>query len=560
MMWTRPLPDLPNWTDKEFSFRRTWLTARNKQNPAICLTGAQIEERVRVSNQRGTWLESLQPTALVKPYHDLDKYVDEPPEQQWLAAFLADTVLPPVLAAYSCDEEDVAVAQSHGWVGAGRYKISFRVYVLGRVIAAKELPQLMKDEDFPAEAGWDRSCYPKTSERLMRMVGCVKEGETRVLLPLQARSYSDFVIQHLIGTEQRIGNRPSKRQRAERSPFEKRVGTPEWLDRTTGQLEQACRQAMEAAGMRSGYTFYQQEGCVIKFATLDERWCMHGHTHNSNKCGCHLGRDGSIKYKCFGTACIDLDPVEIGRWRDVRGDMELGQLTAAQRQRFDPEVLQGMEDRMAATAEKRDKHNKPVIESSPDYDAYAKFAVQYISRFFLHVHCAKPEIVQLRYDERDNPVEYTRRLTACTKQIFANTAQSAWPLWFGSASRRVYQGYTFHPDPAKAKLLYPDDVNLATGVFPFANTVVRPLSEEERVRYVLPWQNHVYDVLAAGSPADAQYIWKWLAYIIQGLGNKTKTALYFHGEQGTPASRRTARPPGRTAPAARPPCSRTPAA
>lgn len=531
-MWVQPLPDLPNWTDQEFAFRRTWHTQRKTGNPPIYLTGAQIEERVRISNNRGTWLESIRPEAVIKPYHDFERYVEEPPSEQWLAALLDETIVPPVLAAYSCDEEDVALAQSHGWVGPQRWKISFRVYVLGRSIAARDLAQLMKDEAFRSEDGWDLGCYPKSGERLMRMVGCVKEKETRVLLPIRPRSYSDFVIQHLVGTEQRVGNRPPKRQRAQHSPFEKRVGAPEWLDRTTGQLEKACREAMEAAGMKSGYTFYQQEGCIIKFATLDERWCMHGHTHNSNKCGCHLGRDGSIKYKCFGTACMDLEPVTIGRWRDVRGEMQLGQLTLLQQQRFDPEVLRGMEERVASTAERKDKHGKPILESSPDYDAYAKFTVQYVGRFFLHVHCTKPEIVQLRYDDEDHPTEYTRRLTACTKQIFANTAQSAWPVWFGCPTRRVYQGYTFHPDPQKAALLYPDAVNLATGVFPFANTVVRPLTEEERVRYVLPWQNHVYDVLAASSPSDAQYIWRWLAYIIQGLGNKTKTALYFHGEQG----------------------------
>lgn len=134
-------------------------------------------------------------------------------------------------------------------------------------------------------------------------------------------------------------------------------------------------------------------------------------------------------------------------------------------------------------------------------------------------------------DDAGNVVGFERRKTFSTAEV-VKPAGLIWNIWLASLDKATYREYGFHPDPAEAAKT-PDKFNLCTGVMPFANTVVRPLTAREE-GIVKPLFDHVLEVFCDAKPDLFDYLVNWVAAVLQHPGVKNNSALIIQGAQGAP--------------------------
>jgi hypothetical protein len=169
------------------------------------------------NTQAPMFCELLRSPQSTKVYFDYDRYIEYEPEEPelrgYLEAFGHDvlTILQMFDAPPNAPEEDVAVAHRHGWVDAQRYKVSFRAFVVNRIVrdytevgtaikAASKAGTLVDD-------ALDRTVY-KSREQLLNLLGCTKTRmDSRVLTPTgphASRPLHHFLASWLTGEETQL--------------------------------------------------------------------------------------------------------------------------------------------------------------------------------------------------------------------------------------------------------------------------------------------------------------------------------------------------------------------
>jgi len=95
----------------------------------------------------------------------------------------------------------------------------------------------------------------------------------------------------------------------------------------------------------------------------------------------------------------------------------------------------------------------------------------------------------------------------------------AFDLWLESPKRKTYRGIVFDP----AQKTNSDYFNL------YAGLAVKPRLGGGYTAF----ENHIYNVVAAGNDAVFRYVWRWIAYKIQNLGKeRCQVALVLRGPRG----------------------------
>lgn len=102
------------------------------------------------------------------------------------------------------------------------------------------------------------------------------------------------------------------------------------------------------------------------------------------------------------------------------------------------------------------------------------------------------------------------------------------PLWLASRNRRSYDGIEFFPDPGNApgtKGFY----NLWRG-FSVAPAIDMP--QRERVRKYATFYDHLRNNICGGVETTFQWVFGWMAHIIQRPRERTGTAIVLRGGEG----------------------------
>jgi len=393
---------------------------------------------------------------------------------------------------------------------------------------------LKDDERFNGNHGWDMGIYPEAGnprEQLFSMVGCckAKDGDYRVLQPYgPERPYNHFIAQSLTGQEEMLElpdeELPPIVRRARKNPRNTRIsGKPAWLNLPDGELVVHAMQGLCANGMVSGYLPGVLKNNLLPFETTGPRPCCHGGTHDSNTCGVSFRRDGAILYHCNADAHCELEPPIIGSWRKTLASrMSVDALLDSQATKFDSKLLESMEAEVWAENPKAKK-----LPDCPSYGLYRDFCIEYYNRFFVHVLCGKPEIVQFELDDEGVRVSYERRNYAHAKEATMDAGES-FGLWAKSSKKNRASGFFAHPDPDHDM---PHLVNLCVGSFPMARVKEEPLTaaELERINPIL----RAFEVdICRDEPAHYNYVYNWLAFPLQKLGRKNNTAILVFGAQG----------------------------
>lgn len=384
------LEEYPNYATAELSFRPRIVCSRGPNHPPIKYT-ARVAERLVLAEWGTTTLcESLKPSTVVKPFFDYDKYLPANPGDAEIKR-VVDKAKNALKNALDLENDElIAVATSHGAIvheGQAGYKLSMHFYVQGYACKATELVGFLEHHEELAD--FDNKVYPKTGERLMRVVGAIKaNGDNRVLEPVDAsRPYSHYLIQSLIGNELRLvaGGPVPKRARLEATDAQVR---PRWLKLSENDMELTALQLMRAAGMTTGYRLDYTKLNLVYLKNTGMRECVHGFTHESNNACVVFQRDGNVAYRCHGSECATKD-YRLGSWRTTLADM-VGDdaITPEQMKVFDPSVTRAWEEATVTSGKK--------LEESPDYPVFRKHALAYFDRFFKHVHIGRPEVVQAR--------------------------------------------------------------------------------------------------------------------------------------------------------------------
>ena len=255
-----------------------------------------------------------------------------------------------------------------------------------------------------------------------------------------------------------------QRQRlAPRSPVNQR---PPWLSILDQDALAKVMDKLAGAGMRSGYRFDKQTRNVLTFRTTGTRKCIFNETHQSNNFGCVLTREGDIAFKCHGSECEGKVKI-IGRWKalDLQSACDFTALSASQLMAFDPSIPARAE---AIVVEQNpdcvSKAGKLMWNEMDGYRDLARFQVQYLSHFFKHVTCSKPEVLQVWYDIDGRLAKFTRRTFADTQQVVRSAGAMAFTNWHVSPNKAAFNGYCSEMNRG----LVPEDrFNLLVGSRPF---------------------------------------------------------------------------------------------
>ena len=151
-----------------------------------------------------------------KPYFDTESYHDAQPTEEAIQAILerslvsVDKVMEDQDGYARCD---VRVGSRHGMDPKhNKYKVSFRMWVLGFKVEYPELGRLIELKGVGGDGEWqlDLSVY-KRPEQLVNCMGCckgsltvkgVKKLDERVLIALDpGQPWSTYLVQHLQGDE-----------------------------------------------------------------------------------------------------------------------------------------------------------------------------------------------------------------------------------------------------------------------------------------------------------------------------------------------------------------------
>lgn len=186
-----------------------------------------------------------------------------------------------------------------------------------------------------------------------------------------------------------LASNPPKRLRAVDNPDRE---LPAWIP-SENRMERVCLELMEAAGMSEGYRPNGTCFNTLKLRTTGPRKCVFGPTHDSNSAAIIYQRDGSVEYACHASSCSGKRH-KLGVWRiDTLEQLATGDLlTDAQLREFDPGYIKAMEEKCLAGAPSA----KAKLEECPGYPIFYKAAMAYFNRFFAHVLCSTPEVVQVR--------------------------------------------------------------------------------------------------------------------------------------------------------------------
>jgi hypothetical protein len=396
------LEDFQSYSNAKLNFRPRINCQRLGIQP-IGYTAKEIEAIVVSGWGSVHYCESLRPTTKVKPFFDWDLYVPDEPSPERKRAYLEDAKRQLVGALELDSDENIAIATSHGDVPArdgNTYKLSIRFYVQGYAIRATDLaafvaarPGLTKS----ATAGWDNSVYPVRSERLLRVVGAIKgSGDTRVLEPADhLRPYHHYLVQCLIGNELGLPTFEGRLPKRPRVDPRDALVRHSWVP-SENDMEYIGLSLMRASNMTTGYRVDLPQLNVLKFVTTGERPCVFGPVHHSNSCGVVFERSGDVNYICHGTECRGKKH-RLGSWRTTLAQLAAPDaITDKQMREFDPAVPKAMED--ACLLEGRGK-----LEDCAGFAVYREAALSYFNRFFNHVHCSRPEIVQVRTCTASDP-------------------------------------------------------------------------------------------------------------------------------------------------------------
>lgn len=514
-------------------FRSSMGSFRDENHPPQMMTGKEAYRRIKdkvAGRGKSTMLEAMWPADQLKPFFDIDYTPPTPPTSTQLEEYLQNSVIKPLVKVFDFNPEQLAIASSHGMKN-GSFKVSFRVFVQNARVTARDMARVVQQ----LPANFDKTVYPVTAERLLRCVGCIKgKGDSRLLIPYDStRPYSHYLVQLISGTEEPLDvaaickdiPTPKKPKR----PTQPRVyNLPQWLPE---DAVDASKLALANVGMRNGYEFGSQRGNLVIFKTTSPRQCVYSPApHTSNAFCCELRRNGTIVYKCHAGACQGKQRV-IGNWlTDISMLTDSNRLTITQRLSFDPSVTATVLSFLRSQDPNPENRTKQhMLEGYPQVRA---FVVAYISRFFVQVQCATPETVQLWYDEDGHPIRFERRRKKETQEVLANAGENAHPMWETNEHRFVYAGFTSHPDRVATADSFPNLLNLATGVRPFANLPIVKPTAEEMDTLVQPWLDHMLEFFAADQQHLADYMWNWIAIQLQRPGYKTDVCLIMRGPQG----------------------------
>lgn len=158
------------------------------------------EKAVEMLSSRGHRLvELLLPDGQGKLYLDRDVYVGiHPPTPQTVALHteLVESKVQEILDRLRTDTNSLSavIATRHGFCAKrSRFKLSFRPFLQGMRIRRTDIPKVLSWVG--QEGFWDMGVYKQNEQLLAAVNGCKGQGDTRVLLPVDA-DLLQYVAQH----------------------------------------------------------------------------------------------------------------------------------------------------------------------------------------------------------------------------------------------------------------------------------------------------------------------------------------------------------------------------
>ena len=235
-----------------------------------------LKIKASVPPEQFTMCEYLQGDDLyTKPFYDFEQYFDKEPSAS-VKEQVFNLIKYSMCDTFQADEnfdlaKSVAIATRHGHVG-GKYKLSFRVFVLGYAIKYVQMPALIKA--FCPGVNFDMSPY-KAAEQLLAVVGGCKgkvgsrPDDRRVLTPLTHQNEPwVFLAQALRGDENYLeiatqthdsdgndassGNLPHRSTSTNRGKPAEQLGVADIDPRIMPAVEAALA-AMEPSDTTSGF-------------------------------------------------------------------------------------------------------------------------------------------------------------------------------------------------------------------------------------------------------------------------------------------------------------------
>ena len=480
-----------------------------------------LKIKASVPPEQFTMCEYMQGDDLyTKPFYDFEQYFDEEPTAS-VKEQVFNLIKYSMCDTFQADEsfdltKSVAIATRHGHIG-GKYKLSFRVFVLGYAIKYVQMPALIKA--FCPGVNFDLSPY-KAAEQLLAVVGGCKgkvgsrPDDRRVLTPLTHQNEPwVFLAQALRGDENYLeipaqthnsdgndtnsGNPPHRSTNTNRGKPAEQLGVADIDPRIMPAVEAALA-AMEPSDTTSGFHRFTRfpDGTVsIYMKTVGERKCPYGSVHTSNNFFVHATKQGVLRYRCLGSLCREEPIKKIGMWFD----------SVCSGNAFDARIVVTF-----------------------DLKTEKQRILDYYNRFFALVHLNKPVIFEFQHDDLGRRISFNERSIRATQELMMDC--KAWfKIWQEAAEKSRFRQVVYEPNNNIVKM---DQLNTFIDIRAELENDMT-LLEEPDIKLIEPILWHIEHILCNGNKEFFYYLIRWMALPLQHRGQKTEVLVCITGDQGT---------------------------
>ena len=472
-----------------------------------------LQMKASVPGDQFTMCEYLQGDDLyTKPYYDFEQYFDkEPTASVKEQAF--DSIKYSLCDTFQADKtfdlaKSVAIATRHGVVG-GKFKLSFRVFVVGYAIKYVQMPALIKT--FCPGVNFDLSPY-KAAEQLLAVVGGCKgkvgsrPDDRRVLTTLTHQDEPwAFLAQLLRGDESVLevpthetdGNGSGSSSGTNRGRTAEQLGVADIDPRIMPAVEAALA-AMEPSDTTScfhRFTRFQDGTVSIYMKTVGERKCPYGSVHTSNNFYVHATRQGLLRYRCLGSLCREEAAKKIGTWFD----------SVANGDAFDARIVVTF-----------------------DLKTEKQRILDYYNRFFALVHLNKPVVFEFQHDQLGRRVSFNERSIRSTQELMMD-CKAHFKIWQEAAEKSRFRYVVYEPNDDVVKV---DQLNTFIDIRAELENDMAML-EEADTELIQPILWHIEHILCNGNKEFFYYLIRWMALPLQPRGQKTEVLVCITGDQGT---------------------------
>lgn len=388
-----------------------------------------------------------------------------------------------------------------------------------------------------------------TGKKLMRLVGCCKDGIADVLLPfvptptaIKQHPLHNHILSFTTGDECDItdsipippDSRATQRQRtaaassSHNSETSRVYSTAPWLDSSKENAYKGMAlRALADRGLTSGFDMGRLRGSQFYCTTnrLTGRKCCYGDRHDSNNFFVNLERSGRMTYTCHSSRCSDKKELGLGEWCDGLDSMLANTDMWQPGNRIDATLL-----RTACDYARRSTPKKEKQVDQDWYPQYEQTVCNYLSNFLVFI--TEPAIYVLQTRDADGNVLTHNRYDSKRLSNVVKPYDAAFQMWDRSHLRdSMATKARFVGQPWDSRVA-PDEYNLCAGMMPLLTAERKQLTADE-LEQLQPILTHIKEVLCAGNEQDYQHLMAWIAHVAQDPAEKVGWCPVIISDQGT---------------------------